>query len=367
MRLNKKVVNALNPGQTPVDVSDCPVFALTKEAQFRLAGEFSDYFAMFGGLHIEQCLLVTHGQLILGSGLKEILDTCSLATIGVGAVVDVNQIKRARYCVQVTLCSLHCKLVDAVKNEGSNLDPWTWLQEKSVSNGMCYYWNLDMNLQIEILVFIRSIREGDFTLYVQCLRNFLKWFFALDHIHYARWLTIHVFDLISLPITHPAVYAELMKGFFSFAKTKRPFSRMAFDQVHEQNNKIIKGLGGSTNLLNSEHDSALIRWETVGPEVARIVSDFESSLNNGASPGNHSLKHHEDNDQFRSTFKKDVDTVYHAIPCNPFEMETLCTLNNSKPFPPTVVTQLKKIILQGEDQVKTFINDCLIMQKVPVN
>ena len=45
---------------------------------------------MFGGLHIEKFLLVTHGQFIDGSGLREIRETCSLATIGVGAVVDVN-------------------------------------------------------------------------------------------------------------------------------------------------------------------------------------------------------------------------------------------------------------------------------------
>ena len=48
---------------------------------------------MFGGLHIEQCLLVTHGQFIEGSGLREILEACSLATIRVGAVVDINQNK----------------------------------------------------------------------------------------------------------------------------------------------------------------------------------------------------------------------------------------------------------------------------------
>ena len=54
---------------------------------------------MFGGLHIEQCLLVPHGQLITGSGLRELLVSCLLSAIGAGAVVDVNQIKQ--YCVQV--------------------------------------------------------------------------------------------------------------------------------------------------------------------------------------------------------------------------------------------------------------------------
>ena len=103
--------------------------------------------------------------------------------------------------------------------------------------------------------------------------------FALDHTNYARWLTIHVFDLMSLPITHPDVYQQMLKGFFSFAKTKRHFSQMALDQVHEQNNKIIKGVGVTTSLLNTQDESALIRWETCGPEVARIKMLLAVQLN----------------------------------------------------------------------------------------
>ena len=61
---------------------------------------------------------------------------------------------------------------------------------------------------------------------------------------------------------------------------KRPFSRKALDQVHEQNNKIIKGVGVATSLLDTQDKSAPIRWETCGPEVARILSEFEDSLCN---------------------------------------------------------------------------------------
>ena len=114
MNLNIKAICALNPGQTPVDVSYFLVYALIKKAQFRFPDHFFNYFAMFGGIHIVQCLLVTHGQF---SGLREILEACSLATTGVGAAVDVNQIKGSRYCVQVTLCSLYRKLVYAVKSD----------------------------------------------------------------------------------------------------------------------------------------------------------------------------------------------------------------------------------------------------------
>ena len=111
---------------------------------------------MFAGLHIEQCLLVTHGQFIKVRGLREILEACSLATIGVGAVVDVNQIKRARYCVQITLCSLYRKLVDAVKADGSTLDPWKWLEEELLSSSMADYWRLGNKSFIVMLVICTS-------------------------------------------------------------------------------------------------------------------------------------------------------------------------------------------------------------------
>ena len=212
---------------------------------------------MFGGLHIEQCLLVIHGQLIHGSGLPE---------------VNVqNQIKRGRYCIQVVLCALYQKLCDAVKKDESPLHPLQWLEEKSKTSGMCYFWRMVINLQIEILIFVRSLCEGNFPVYVQTMRNLLKWFFALDHYNYARWLTVHIFHLLSLPITHPDVYQNTLKGCFSFAKSHHQFSRIALDQVHQQNNKVIKWQGGAASVLNSQNDSALIRWETCGPEVARIV------------------------------------------------------------------------------------------------
>ena len=102
MKLNIKWTENLNPGQTPVDVSDQPVYALTKTLQYRCPDEFSNYFPLFGQLHIEQALLVVHGLLIKGSGLFEILTQNKFSTIGMGAAVDVTNIKRARYAVQLS-------------------------------------------------------------------------------------------------------------------------------------------------------------------------------------------------------------------------------------------------------------------------
>ena len=58
---------------TSIDVSDQPVYALTKELQYRYLHPSEKYCPIMGGLHIEQSLLRICGQLIEGSGLVEIL------------------------------------------------------------------------------------------------------------------------------------------------------------------------------------------------------------------------------------------------------------------------------------------------------
>ena len=88
MQLYMKWTVVLNPGQTPVDVSDQPVYALTKELQFRHPEMFSQFFPIFGQLHIEQSLLVFHGQLIERSGLVQILTENKSFMIGLSVVVD---------------------------------------------------------------------------------------------------------------------------------------------------------------------------------------------------------------------------------------------------------------------------------------
>ena len=46
-----------------------------------------------------------------------------------------------------------------------------------------------MNFQINVLIFVRSLKV---------LESVIKWYFILDKYHYARWLTIHLFDLLTL-------------------------------------------------------------------------------------------------------------------------------------------------------------------------
>ena len=122
MEIIKKTINYLNPGQTPVDVCDQPVYALTKKIQWRYPDKFgnSSYFCLFGGLDFEQCILTIHGELIKGSGLENI-SNIGVLIIGTGSVANANHIKQSHYCLQTSLRALFIKLKAAKEKSGSTL------------------------------------------------------------------------------------------------------------------------------------------------------------------------------------------------------------------------------------------------------
>ena len=72
---------------------------------------------------------------------------------------------------------------------------------------------------------------------------------------------------MKLKLVLPNVYKEFCSGNFVVQKAINPFSAIALDQAHEQNNAIIKGVGGVVGLLSKDMDSALRRWEVAGPSM----------------------------------------------------------------------------------------------------
>ena len=49
-----------------------------------------------------------------------------------------------------------------------------------------------------MLIYVRAIRTSDFHPYVDALSNIVPWFFSLDHTHYARWISVHIQDMVAL-------------------------------------------------------------------------------------------------------------------------------------------------------------------------
>ena len=111
----------------------------------------------------------------------------------------------------------------------------TWRAEMEKENPQFKFWSIALKMEMDYLMFLRSIRSSDFWLYVSSIKSFLPWIFIFDHIHYAR-------DMEVLETTNPAIYHEFNdNGNFVVNRTQNRFSSMGLDQRHEQLNKNVKG------------------------------------------------------------------------------------------------------------------------------
>ena len=81
--------------------------------------------------------------------------------------------------------------------------------------------------------------------------------------------------MCELSTKHPDVYTQFMNGNFVVHKTKSLFSAIALDHAHEQVNAGVKGEGGAVGL--TENPAALRRWMVAGPELSRMIEEFEGS------------------------------------------------------------------------------------------
>lgn len=113
---------------------------------------------------------------------------------------------------------------------------------------------------------MKALRTSDFQLhvYVESLAQIVPWFFALDHVHYARWLSGHMPDMSTLSQTCPDVYEKFMRDAFTSNTRGNSFSSIGRDQSHEHLNARVNGDGCAMGLM--ENPDALRRWMVAGPQ-----------------------------------------------------------------------------------------------------
>ena len=132
--------------------------------------------------------------------------------------------------------------------------------------------NHKLDFNINLLIFVRSIREGYFSLYLSSLREVVKWYYTCDNYQYACWVTAFLYDLVNLPSTSSYLDKCFTDGSFAFQKSNRKSSFVEIDQAHEQNNAVIKGMGGGSSLLNKDDESGLARWKRCLLELSMIIN-----------------------------------------------------------------------------------------------
>ena len=142
---------------------------------------------------------------------------------------------------------------------------------------------------------------------------------------------------------------------------------MALDQAHEQHNDDINSDGGAAGLTQSPE--ALRRWMDAGPELVRVTSEFETSLERKHNKPL-DTSHHEQTKSFQITFGKQVKELVDVMEemGNPFLEETtdLLRLDTRDIVDPTVTASVRQAETMGQEQYQTFMTDPLVEQTTPI-
>ena len=232
-----------------------------------------------------------------------------------------SNVKRCRYAHQVTLVALVTLAKRAHQStKDQSYDSWKTALKDSSTNAK--YWFTIIELEIKLFMFVRSIREGNFELFVQSVEELIPWSFSLDHVNYARWLPVFLCDLKALP-KEQTVFKEFCQGNFTINKTGHAFPNMGVDQAHEQNNKCVKIDGGAIGILESEQ--ALLEWAVSGPIVTNMLGEVFDTANEN----DEYRYHHEDTDHFERTFPGDKAKLIAAFEDlgNPFSASKTYLIN----------------------------------------
>ena len=223
MDVVKNVVEHLNRGQTPVVTFDQPLFASGTANSFLRA--------------------------------SHVLRTRRAHQVTAAALYILQHRAYNHYCLGET-------------RDAEDLPEFKdWCHQTGEDIPQFHYWATVLELELLVLVYVRSLRQRSLMMHVDALTQLVFWFHALDHTHYARWIPVHLKDMAELTTKHPDVARKFSKGHFTFQKTQRVFCLIPIDQALEQNNAYIKGDGGAVGL--TDNPSALRRWMVAGPEVCQ--------------------------------------------------------------------------------------------------
>jgi len=368
MNIIKTAVDFLNPGQVPVIACDQPLFAVAKIIQWNFPqthGE-DNFLIMFGGLHIEMAALKTLGDWLEGSGWTAAITEANIASSGTAdSFIKAAHVSRTLHAHEVTACALYILMKKSYSSYTCSLpegaDQMTfdeWKVERSQASPQFHYWSITLDFELDVLSFVQSLRQGNFQLYKDALTKIIPWFLALDHHHYSRWLPVHLRDMLSIGTKHPQLAKEFEDGNFVVHKTGRAFSGIPIDQAHEQNNKCVKGDGGAIGL--TENTSELLRWMVAGPEIARLIAEFEAAMEEGNAKAP-DLRHHEQVKSIQSTFEKQVLALVTVIETmgNPFieDSPDLLVLDTRDIVDQRVVDAIRKVQQVGKDKFASLVND----------
>ena len=198
MDVQKQAIEYLNPGQIPVTIFDQPLFALAKFVQWKWPDTYGEqkYVGMFGGLHIEMALWNTLGDVLENSGWTAALTEAEVASSGTASsFLKVAYLAKTRHAHQITLLALKKLQHDAFLQSASNISEEAWVETICKQRSHIHILGLYSEARNPYTSICSYSQRKKF---LSVCQKMAPLFFALDHVNYARWMSVHIHDMKSL-------------------------------------------------------------------------------------------------------------------------------------------------------------------------
>ena len=356
------ITEHVNPGQRPVIAQDQPLFRIAKQIQWAWPEKYKRCIFMMGGLHIEMELMRMLGSLLNGSGWVYVFSKSGSFGMGTAdSFLKVVHVKKSRYAHEITACCLHALQYQAYEAESEAMtEPLSfteWHTLKKTDSSHFFFWDLILQLEKLLFASTRAVRENNLDSYIEILKEWIPYMFALDKNNYAKYLSVHLHDLLTLKTESPADFRELADN-FTIRKSERPFSSIAIDQAHEMNNESAKGTLNVISLMESP--DTLLRWMMSSSVLTSMHTTFEKHVLK--QPDIKTSLHLDDSTSKKRQLHKDVTSVYKAFLDigNPFSgVSHLYDLDTSVEVKPEQDKDLRSLREVGHQQYITFVTSRL--------
>lgn len=195
----------------------------------------------------------------------------------------------------------------------------------------------------------------------------LPWFFALDKVNYARYLSIYYKEMVALPDTHPSTHKQLLSGkFYVQRQANYGFSSVPCDQAIEPTiNKEAKSKAGWRGF--SLKRNAVCRWimsshsrGRMTEQCATLAGESKEEKSSRKELKSSEVKKHED--------KVAAIKAYLGEHINPFDVEcpSLINISSGAVAQDEVARDLSTAQQTGEAHYTNFVQERLVEKKESV-
>ena len=221
-----------------------------------------------------------------------------------------------------------------------------------------------MQMVILMMLFIRSVRTGDWNLHLMAIEAFAKHFFALDKLVYARMIPVYLADMETLKDIDTEAYQEFLQGNWVVNKNAYvPFCAIGADHALEQINRSMKVAGGLVGI--TLNDEARLKFFLIAPEMAKLAREaWEMAGGETYTP-----KHHHallSSTQLRHDKNIEALTVTMRTFTDPFteDSEELVNLVTKEIMPEKVKKDLCEEPAIGEQLLNDFVKARIVTRVI---